>query len=120
MPILIGNNLFIEELPIDYSGKLLDIDPYMSPLNAFFDKLEVECVRECCGIQAFSFIPEDIHKALVGLSAETIVTQLKAMQTAIEGQWWYNAVGSTILNNNFSKKVFLQLLAHIIKTIESQ
>ena len=100
--------------------KLLDLDPYIAPLNTFFDKLEVECVRECCGIQAFSFIPEDIHKALVGLSAETIVTQLKAMQTAIEEQWWYNAVGSTILNNNFDRKVFLQLLAHIIKTIESQ
>ncbi|WP_454960275.1 DUF6331 family protein [Capnocytophaga leadbetteri] len=118
MSILIGNNLFIEELPIDYNGKLLDLDPYIAPLNIFFDKLEVECVRECCGIQAFSFIPEDIHKALVGLSAETIVTQLKAMQTAIEEQWWYNTVGSTILNNNFDRKVFLQLLAHIIKTIE--
>ncbi len=83
MPILIGNNLFIEELPIDYSGKMLDLDPYIAPLNTFFDKLEVECVRECCGIQAFSFILDDIQKALVGLSAETIVTQLKAMQTAI-------------------------------------
>ena len=120
MPILIGNNLFIEELPVDYNGKLLDLDPYIAPLNIFFDKLEVECVRECCGIQAFSFIPEDIHKALVGLSSESIVTQLKAMQTAIEEQWWYNTVGSTILNNNFDRKVFLQLLAHIIKTIESQ
>ena len=118
MSILIGNNLFIEELPIDYNGKLLDLDPYIAPLNAFFDKLEVECVRECCGIQAFSFMPENIHKALVGLSSESIVTQLKAMQTAIEEQWWYNTVGSTILNNNFDKKVFLQLLAHIIKTIE--
>ncbi|PTX06849.1 hypothetical protein C8P65_10626 [Capnocytophaga leadbetteri] len=118
MSILIGNNLFIEELPIDYNGKLLDLDPYIAPLNAFFDKLEVECVRECCGIEAFSFMPENIHKALVGLSSESIVTQLKAMQTAIEEQWWYNTVGSTILNNNFDKKVFLQLLAHIIKTIE--
>ena len=118
MSILIGNNLFIEELPIDYNGKLLDLDPYIAPLNAFFDKLEVECVRECCGIEAFSFMPENIHKALVGLSSESIVTQLKAMQTAIEEQWWYNSVGSTILNNNFDKKVFLQLLAHIIKTIE--
>lgn len=118
MSILIGNNLFIRELPIDYNGKLLDLDPYIAPLNAFFDKLEVECVRECCGIEAFSFMPENIHKALVGLSSESIVTQLKAMQTAIEEQWWYNTVGSTILNNNFDKKVFLQLLAHIIKTIE--
>ena len=118
MSILIGNNLFIRELPIDYNGKLLDLDPYIAPLNAFFDKLEVECVRECCGIEAFSFMPENIHKALVGLSSESIVTQLKAMQTAIEEQWWYNSVGSTILNNNFDKKVFLQLLAHIIKTIE--
>ena len=116
MPILIGNNLFIEELPVDYNGKILDLDPYIAPLNTFFDKLEVECVRECCGIQAFSFMPEDIHKALVGLSAETIVTQLKATQTAIEEQWWYNTVGSTILNNNFDRKVFLRLLAHIIKT----
>ena len=117
MPILIGNNLFIEELPIDYTGKLLDLDPYMAPLNVFFDKLEVECVRECCGIQAFSFMPEDIHKALVGLSVETVIIQLKAMQTAIEEQWWCKTVGSTILNNNFDRKVFLQLLNHIIKTI---
>ena len=117
MPILIGNILFIEELPIDYTGKLLDLDPYMAPLNVFFDKLEVECVRECCGIEAFSFMPEDIHKALVGLSVETVIIQLKAMQTAIEEQWWCKTVGSTILNNNFDRKVFLQLLNHIIKTI---
>ena len=117
MPILIGNNLFIEELPVDYSGKLLDLDPYIVPLNTFFDKLEVECVRECCGIEAFSFMPEDIHKALVGLSAKTVITQLKAMQTAIEEQYWCKTVGSTILNNNFDRKLFLQLLNHIIKTI---
>ena len=117
MSILIGNNLFIEELPVDYNGKLLDLDPYIAPLNIFFDKLEVECVRECCGIEAFSFMPEDIHKALVGLSVETVITQLKAMQTAIEEQYWCKTVGSTILNNNFDRKVFLQLLNHIIKTI---
>jgi len=119
MPILIGNNLFIEELPVDYSGKLLDLDPYIAPLNTFFDKLEIECVRECCGIQAFSFMPEDIQKALAGLSAETVITQLKAMQTAIEEQYWCKTVGSTILNNNFDRKVFLQLLNHIIKTIST-
>lgn len=117
MPILIGNNLFIEELPVDYNGKLLDLDPYMAPLNIFFDRLEVECVRECCGIEAFSFMPEDIQKALAGLSAKTVITQLKAMQTAIEEQYWCKTVGSTILNNNFDRKVFLQLLNHIIKTI---
>ena len=117
MPILIGNNLFIEELSIDYSGKMLDLDPYIAPLNTFFDRLEVACVRECCGIQAFSFIPDDIQKALVGLSAETVIIQLKAMQTAIEEQWWCKTVSSTILNNNFDRKVFLQVLAHIIKTI---
>ena len=64
-------------------------------------------------------MPEDIHKALVGLSVETIATQLKAIQTAIEEQWWYNTVGSTILNNNFDRKVFLQLLNHIIKIIST-
>ena len=119
MSILIGNNLFIRELPIDYNGKILDLDPYIVPLNAFFDKLEVECVRECCGIEAFSFMPEDIQKALVGLSAETVITQLKAMQTAIEEQWWCKTVSCTILNNNFDRKVFLQLLNHIIKIIST-
>lgn len=117
MPILIGNNLFIEELPVDYSGKLLDLDSYIVSLNTFFDKLEVECVRECCGIEAFSFMPEDIQKALVGLSVETVITQLKAIQTAIEEQYWCKILSSTILNNNFDRKVFLQLLNHIIKTI---
>lgn len=119
MPILIGNNLFIEELPIDYSGKSLDLDPYIAPLNAFFDKLEVECVRECCCIEAFSFMPEDIQKALVGLSVETVITQLKAIQTAIEEQYWCKILSSTILNNNFDRKVFLQLLDHIIKIIST-
>ena len=41
MPILIGNNLFIEELPIDYNGKLLDLDSYIAPLNTFFDNMGV-------------------------------------------------------------------------------
>ena len=62
-------------------------------------------------------MPEDIQKALVGLSAETVITQLKAMQTAIEEQYWCKTVGSTILNNNFDRKVFLRLLDHIVKTI---
>lgn len=118
MPILIGNNLFIEEFPVDYNGKLLDLDPYIAPLNTFFNKLEVECVRECCGIEAFSFMPEDIQKALVGLSAETVIIQLKAMQTAIEERYWCKTLSSTILNNNFDRKVFSQLLDHIVKMIE--
>ncbi|KHE68429.1 MULTISPECIES: hypothetical protein [Capnocytophaga] len=42
MSILIRNNLFIEELPTDYSGKLLELDPYIAALNTFFDKLEIE------------------------------------------------------------------------------
>ena len=40
MPILIGNNFFIEELSIDYSGKLLELDPYIAPLQALiFDSV---------------------------------------------------------------------------------
>ena len=78
--------------------------------------MEVECVRECCGIEAFSFMPEDIQKALAGFFAETMIIQLKAMQTAIEKQYWCKTVSSTILNNNFDRKVFLELLDHIIKT----
>jgi len=64
-------------------------------------------------------MPEDIQKALVGLSAETVIIQLKAMQTAIEEQYWCKTLSSTILNNNFDRKVFLQLLDHVIKTIST-
>ena len=40
MPILIGNNLFIKEFPVDYSGKLLELDPYIVPLQALiFDSV---------------------------------------------------------------------------------
>ncbi len=35
MSILIGNNLFIKELSVDYNRKLLDLDSYIVPLNAF-------------------------------------------------------------------------------------
>ena len=50
MPILIGNNLFIEEFPIDYTGKLLDLDPYMAPLNTFFDNMGVWATQAIMGI----------------------------------------------------------------------
>lgn len=36
MPILIGNNLFIKELPIDYRGKMLDLDPYIARSKYIF------------------------------------------------------------------------------------
>ena len=62
-------------------------------------------------------MPEDIQKALVALSAETEIIQLKAIQTAIEEQYWCKILSCTILNNNFDRKVFLQLLDHIIKII---
>ena len=35
MPILIGNNLFIEELPVDYRGKLLDNHPLLLNQNNY-------------------------------------------------------------------------------------
>ena len=53
------------------------------------------------------------------ISAETVITQLKAIQTAIEEQYWCKILSSTILNNNFDRKVFLQLLDHIIKIIST-
>ena len=42
MSILIGNNLFIKKTTVDYRGELLELNPYIAPLNAFFDKLEIE------------------------------------------------------------------------------
>ena len=53
MSILIGNNLFIGELPIDYNGKILDLDPYIVPLNAFFDKLEVNVLGSAVVLRRF-------------------------------------------------------------------
>ena len=51
---------------------------------------------------------------------DQIIAQMRAeLSTTIEEQWWYKTVGSTILNNNFDRKVFLQLLGHIIKTIST-
>ena len=35
MPILIGNNLFIKEFPVDYRGKLLDNYPFLLNQNNY-------------------------------------------------------------------------------------
>ena len=50
MPILIGKNLFIEELPVDYSGKILDLNPYITPLNTFFDNMGVWATQAIMGV----------------------------------------------------------------------
>lgn len=43
--------------------ELLEIDDLIFERKQFWDKLETECLKDCCGFDAYSFFPKDIGKA---------------------------------------------------------
>ncbi len=44
MPILTGNNFFINKTTVDYSGWLLETDPYIVCSKSFFYKFYIAAV----------------------------------------------------------------------------
>lgn len=117
--IRIGDNKWISF--IDLSGRYesaINIDHIIDKTSELWDALETECVAGCCGIDAFSFYPQDIINVVSIMNdsqlealLEEAIYQIESLPTTV--------VVSNRLNNYEDKIVFIALLNHLLKVITS-
>ena len=104
---------------IDFaSTNPVDVDQLIEPLTDFFKKLEISCMAECCGINAFSFYPNDIRNACEEFSPDDLLEKINLLIqeiTKLDGQ----VIECGQLNQLLHANVFLQILDHIKKNIKS-
>lgn len=62
--ISIGEDRWLSVPDLNHgTGESLDIDQFILPMEPFWRMLEVHCLNECCGIDAFALWPDDLQKA---------------------------------------------------------
>ncbi len=91
-------------------SELLEIDQLILERKQFWDKLETECLKDCCGFNAYSFFPEDIRKAK---SVETNFDIYMEQIVRFVSQSDRKIVISSYMNQLIHKKPFLELIKHI-------
>ncbi|MBT1696054.1 hypothetical protein KK083_04140 [Fulvivirgaceae bacterium PWU4] len=96
---------------------IFEIDDLLKPSFDFWDKLETQCMAACCGIDAYSFWEEDIRNAIKGCDKPQLTSTLKYTKAEIL-QSNRTVVSSSRLNNLFHKHVFIQLIDHILRSID--
>jgi hypothetical protein len=98
------------------SEDVFDVDYIFNNHTDFLHALEVHCMAECCGLDAFSFYAEDIVKAVKKIDVELLRTDLiKLKKDVIDSE--KQIICSSDLNNLMDKTVFIKLLEHLILTI---
>jgi hypothetical protein len=100
---------------IDVAGRqdrAVSIDHLIAPLASFWTALETNCVAECCGIDAFSFWPEDIRRAAATGDSTSVSEGLASLHEFIR-QNGADIFVSRRLNNYLDRQVLLQLIEHI-------
>ncbi len=118
--ISIGQDKWIEWIEFDSSNaNPFDIDKMLEPITGFLKLLEIECVAECCGIDAFSFWSEDIqvaHKKY--FEKDELLIELENIRDQI-ADLSSDVLISTLLNQMINKEVFLELIKHIIEELNT-
>lgn len=117
--ISIGENIWIEWIDFDYkNSNTIEIDEFLQPTMNFWAGLEIHCVAGCCGIDAFSFWREDIKNSSNQFDQNYLIKELNLLKEKISNLHNDELMSSRI-NNLFHKKVFLQLIEHILQQIKS-
>lgn len=105
---------------VDVTGRTeraANLDALILPMEAFWRALEVNCVSECCGINAHSFWPQDIWNAARSSRDPELRQKLSKLRQHVESLP-ADCVTSQILNQYFDRAMFARLLDHVIKTVE--
>lgn len=106
-----GVNDRIEWIEFDkIKTELLEIDDLILERKQFWDQLETECVKDCCGFSAYSFFPEDIEKAK---STETNFDLYMDEIIQYVSQSTLEILISKYMNQLVHKRTFLELMIHI-------
>ena len=117
--ISIGQGRWIKWIEFDpLSVKPLDVDTVLEPTLEFWEDLEVDCLSACCGINAFSFWEDDIHRAYQQSTVPNLEATLNETIREIESMEAEVLVSSR-LNQLIHRRVFLQLLEHLVISLKS-
>ena len=114
--INIGPYKWIKWIDFNQNEVTYEIDAELMDTEPFWKYLETECVRECCGIDAYSFLPQDIEKAKKKINNPNIKNEfidLREKMNLVDEQ----VICSSYLNNLLDISVFITLLDHIIDNL---
>ena len=117
--IKLGGGKTIRTISSSYSiREAVQIDSLLAASLPLWEALELGCVAECCGLAAFSFLPEDIARAAVACDAE-VLASLAKLESEIAGLS-ANSLISDRLNQGIERTPLLELLAHIRSCLPAQ
>jgi len=117
--ISIGEDEWITWIEFDVeSANPKDIDTFLEPTKEFWKHLEIDCVAECCGIDAFSFWNDDIQNAVDKAGTPNLNVLFKEIISQVE-LLTDEVIMSTQLNQLMNRDMFLKLLKHLTKNIKS-
>lgn len=114
--ISINQDKWISWIELDQNKIPLDIDSFLQPTIPFWTALETECVSACCGIDAFAMWPDDIQKAKRQLNDDLIKQKFQTLRSDLSKQTDL-VFSSSYINNIFDKRLFLQIVDHIISNL---
>lgn len=94
------------------SNALIDVDYIVAKHDDFWTFLQIFCVPDCCGLDAFRFYPDDIKNAASHVDKELLKSDLSNLKTDLLSSD-KEIIISSRLNNLVDKTVFIQLIDHI-------
>ena len=96
----------------DCKEHAVDLSPLTAPLADFWFALSVYCLAVCCGLNAFTFEPEDIRHASLAMDADELRGGLSKLLTFIEASK-SDVFYSDQLGEHLHRSVITQLIGHI-------
>ncbi len=94
------------------SNDLFEIDYIITKHDDFWTFLQIFCVPDCCGLDAFRFYPDDIKGAASHVDKELLKNDLAKLKIDLLSSD-KNIIISSRLNNLVDKTVFIRLIDHI-------
>ncbi len=94
------------------SNDLIDVDYIVAKHDDFWTFLQIFCVPDCCGLDAFRFYPDDIKNAAGHVDKVLLKSDLAKLKNDLLNSD-KDIIISSRLNNLVDKAVFLRLIDHI-------
>lgn len=114
----LGENKWIRWVEYDTSiDDDFDIEYLLKEMQLFWFNMMTVCEALCCGIHAYDFSKENIAKAISDLDKELIISQLDNLKKLAKNSQ-HELITSTTLNHRLHKKMFLELIEHILNALK--
>lgn len=94
------------------SNDLFDVDYIIANHDDFWTFLQIFCVSDCCGLDAFRFYPDDIKNAASHVDKEVLSSDLSKLKFDLLNSD-KDIIISSRLNNLVDRTVFIRLIDHI-------